>query len=390
MKVLFMLWNYHDERLKDYGGNTVGNGILARDLGEYIGAHEEVYFFIGQRLVSEIQIGNIHIVGTSDNLNGVNIYNLDNEERLKIMQQAFENALERIRPDIVNFHDLGDLTVRCISSCMKYRIAYVYTAHIHIRHGRPISGYDRCLLFQQKLYSVENLPIISVSTGVKKNILSDFPHIKEGNITVIPNGTAITYHNMDVSELKDRYGIVYQKVLLCVGGIFPRKNQIQIVRAFQCLPVRIQNNLKIIFCGKDAMNGLLQEEIKRNGLDDKLICTGEIKNTEMGRYYTLADGGIVASLEEAFGLSSIEAFVYGKPVIMFADLEGVPDIYDENAVVLAEERADIGLAMAIEKWYQKEWNGLIIKKYADKFSMSNVAERYLSFYKELIKMKNKG
>jgi glycosyltransferase involved in cell wall biosynthesis len=105
----------------------------------------------------------------------------------------------------------------------------------------------------------------------------------------------------------------------------------------------------------------------------------------MHNYYAQSDFVISTSINEAFGLTFIEGFVYGLPAITFPDLDAVPDLYDEKVMILANDRTDSSLKNAILFALEKEWDPTYIKKYAQKFSAEIMVEKYNDLYTSNIK-----
>lgn len=381
MKVLSMTWAIYDDKLKEFSENCTGGGLVVKNICEYIGRKIESYLFIGKCQLPEMVLGNIHIIGTDAEKDDEDKYLNKNEKHLKVMVRAFDKAIQRIKPDIVNFHVLGDLMLLCVPICRKWNIPYVYTEHLYIGKYKNFEGYDRNVFWENMVYRIPNLKVITVSSGVKKKILRDFPEISETNVTVIPNGTNFSAVKTE-SDLRERYSLSGKKVLLCVGTILSRKNQRQIVRAFNLLPQDIRENVKVLFCGKDALKGTLQQDIMDAGLQEQLIYVGAVSSIKMMQYYSIADGLIMPSLSEGLSIAVLEAIAYGIPIIMFSDSECADNLDDERVVCFAKQRSDSCLAEAIEEWFLKTWDVNYIMDYAKYFSMERMAKDYIAFYKK--------
>lgn len=387
MKILSMAWSIYDNRLSEFCNNCTGGGLAIKNICEYIGRKQESYLFIGRCKMPEMKLGNINIVGTDcypdveDDCPDVN------EKRLRTMTWAFESAVDRIVPDIVNFHGAGILMQRCIEICRNKSIPYVYTDHLFIENNPAFAGYNTNIELQKSIYAIPDIRVIAVSSGMKRKILRDFPKVSEESIYVIKNGTDFDATWVE-GDLKGKYGLKNRKVLLSVGTISNRKNQSQIIKAFQLLPASLQDEIKIIFCGNDAMDGELQESIIEAELQDNLIYAGALSSNEMKKCYSIADGLIMPSYAEGLSIAALEAIAYGLPVIMFLDSECAEDLGDEKVVCFAKERSDVCLARSIEEWYGKEWNRDYIIDYAKYFTMERVADEYIEYYNRILNSVN--
>ena len=377
-----MAWTIYDSRLPMFSNNYTGGGLMIKNICEYIGRLHESYLFIGRYKVPEMIIGNIHIVGTEIYPDIQDDLCNPDDKHIKTMEKAFEAVVDKIKPDIVNFHGIGGLMQRCVEVCINKKIPYVYTDHLFVG-GAEIQGYDKNRKWEKEVYNIPDLKVIAVSSGMKTKILQNYPTILSKNITVIKNGTDFIAEWQD-SDLIKKYDLKNKKVLLCVGTINYRKNQCQVIRSFQMLPLSIQNKVKVVFCGKDSMNGILQECITASGLQDKLIYAGAVSSEDMKKHYSIADGLIMPSYAEGLSIAALEAIAYGLPVIMFSDSECAEDLCDKEVVCFAKERTDSCLSAEMINWYEKKWDKEYIIKYSRYFTMERVAEDYINYYTEIL------
>lgn len=382
MKILSMAWTIYDDRMPEFSKDFTGGGLVIKNLCEYIGRKEESYLFVGRRPIKEQKVGHIHFVGTDMKWSEEDGDSVRDEAYLNRMAEKFEMALKRIQPDLVHFHGLGDLMLKCVRICIKNHVKYAYTEHLYIGLKRHIERYETSVQWEKDVYTIPDLRVIAVSTGVKKKILEDFVQIPDSHVEVILNGTDFVAEQKE-SDYREKYQLQGKKVLLCVGTILARKNQLQLVSVYQKLPKEIRDHLKIIFCGKESMSmkGRLQEAISAAGLEQELQYVGAVSSEDMKKFYSVADGLIMPSLAEGLSIAALEMIAYGQPVIMFRDSECAEDLKDEKVVCFAEERRDESLAQAIEDWYSREWDSEYIRAYAQYFTMERMAEDYLAYYR---------
>lgn len=378
MKVLSVAWTIYDSRLAQFTGDCTGGGLVIKNISEYLGRKIDSYLLVGRFELPAMRLGNINIVETQ-NIAYEPVKGKNNH--VEKMLCAFRNALDEIQPDVVNFHGNGEFAQLCIHICIEQKVPYVYTEHLYIGLKQNIKQYERSVEWKKSLYAISDLNVITVSTGTKKKIMDDYPEMPEGRIVVIKNGTDFKARIIE-SDIKQRYQIENKKVLMCVGTILERKNQLQLVRTFKMLSEEIQENIAIIFCGRDNMAGALQQAIADVGLQEKLIYVGAVSSEEMMKYYSIADGLVMPSLAEGLSIAMLEAISYGLPLIMYSDSECAYDLNDEEVVSFASGRGDEALTDAIEKWYKKEWNREYIKTYSEYFTMERMADDYIQYYKE--------
>ena len=126
MKILSMAWTIYDSRIKEFHENYTGAGLVIKNICEYIGRKEESYLFIGKCHLPEQKIGNVTIVGTDYKLDDEDNDSVRDENYLRRMTKKFELTLDKIKPDIVNFHASGVLMQYCIQVCIRKKICLLY------------------------------------------------------------------------------------------------------------------------------------------------------------------------------------------------------------------------------------------------------------------------
>jgi len=383
MKILFYAWNIYDEDLPELEVSPNGGSIAIRNIIEYVGRKCEAYLFLGKKKMPAKRLRHINIVNTEKYADYENDALEKNECWLRTMLIAFENTIKELKPDFVNLQGGGELLIRCMEKCIELDIPYAYSIHLYIGLEKQIEGCEECDEIEKKIFNIPNLHITTVGTNMKTNILRDYPNVKENDIEVILNGTDFKYEPEN-SQLIQEYDLQNKKILLCCGTIIKRKNQLQIVRAFATMEKREREGIVVLFCGKDKMDGTLQREIEKYGLQENLIYVGTVPNTEMKKYYSIADGYILVSLAEGLSLTMLEAMVYGLPLIMFDDVEGASDLADERVSLFVHGKEDEDVAEAIMKWVNTEWDKEYIQKYAEYFNMERVAEDYISYYENRV------
>lgn len=382
MTIISVAWTIYDERLKEFMNNCTGGGLVIKNICEYIGRKERSYLLLGKELLPELRLGNFTILKT---LTDDAPEKSNNQEYLDYLVSLFEKHVINLKPDIVNFHGIGDFVSQCVAVCDRLSVPYVATNHLYIGKDNTYGGYDRCGVWEDNLYLRPDIQVITVSTGIKKRMQKDYPNLKD--IKVILNGT--DFMN-SIEPVKPYINTLLQgkKVLVCVGTISERKNQLQVIDAFECLRDDIQESLAVLFCGNDRLGGQLQKRIREKNLEHKLFYCGALSSEQMKGLYSIADGLVMPSKAEGLSIAALEAIAYGLPVIMFLDSECAYDLNDERVVCFAKDRNDASLGDAINEWFNKDWNLEYIRQFSKNYTLEHTADEYIKFYKDyLLKLK---
>jgi len=186
-------------------------------------------------------------------------------------------------------------------------------------------------------------------------------------------------------SIREKYHIPADgKILLYVGNISDNKNQKQMVDACCLLTEDMRNNTWVLFCGKPSTDGRFEDYVINKPFSDHLVLCGAVDKSELSNYYKEADGVVLLSIAEGFGLSLIEGFYFGIPGIMFSDMDAFEDIYDKRCIVPIYNRDNASVAQAINELLSRKWDKEQIRAHSKKYEPQNMAEQYIRVYKRVI------
>lgn len=404
MKVLFAVPYIYDKRYPEFTKNPTGFGILMTQIYEHVAKNSDAY------LISHVLTkghGNIlrHTLGSvirhmhwRDLMQGIRWalkYNQPLSGRLRYLYYCINkgyvrHTIQQLQPDIVHINAVGLRNKTYIEACKELGVKYVITLHGLIGLDDSVKTpiwnkkHEKEVLLECEK---QNVPVTVISTGIKERIVKFYLKGLSRCITVVPNGTNVE-RNKDIPEtnLRRTYHIPTDAAIaVSIGSLCGRKNQIQTVEAISLICKHSNKDIYLFFCGRDCTGGAIQKRISELGLTDRIFVLGYVPYEQIGNMYAQADLNILASIDEGFGLGIIEAFVYGLPSVTFADLDAIPDIYDESAMLLCKDRSTEALADAILQAVNKDWNRNDIIAHSKKFSLEQMAKNYLQVYEKILR-----
>jgi glycosyltransferase involved in cell wall biosynthesis len=116
---------------------------------------------------------------------------------------------------------------------------------------------------------------------------------------------------IDKAKAKKKFDLDKSYVLLHVGFMVKRKNQILSIRAVKRL-LREMPDLKLVFVGGGPRETVLREEVKRLRLDGHVIFMGSVDEETLKTLYYACDINLYPTEDQTFGLVPFEAIVCGK------------------------------------------------------------------------------
>lgn len=308
-----------------------------------------------------------------------------------LMTGYLHQLLKKEKFDIVHIHGCGFATELWMQMCRRRRQKFVVTLHglnsfsDTVRLEPAGKKYERDFL---RRVTDGEFPVTVISTGMKRIIEKTYGVKDCKNITVVCNSFSFADEESVGGNFRVRR--IYQlqedaRITLCVGNIGKRKNQAQLIRAFELLPEKLARQTYILFLGGGQEPGMSIERLS-DGCQYKehFIACGVVDKELVPVYYSQGNGVALMSLSEGFGLSLIEGMHFGLPAMSFTDVDAFEDIYDSCAMVGVLEHSDKAVAEGLERLLTGEWNRAAIKAYSKKFESENMAKQYIDVYQREI------
>lgn len=320
------------------------------------------------------------------------------------------------KPDIVHIHGIGTITESYIRICEEMKVRYTVTLHglIGLNDSVSAPAYEK-QIERDFLIKAEknNIPVSVISSGMKARIEEKYLGKKANNITVITNGTKKNNENDTkfireegtltqekfqeyysdclkqndlYPKLNDTYAYLQyskkngKKILFFVGNITKNKNQMQAVEILK--NTKVFKNTLLVLWGREVDNGEVRKKIVEYQLHKNVILGGF--NDQMDIFWKFCDVNLFLSLNDGFGLPIVEGYMYGVPCVTFEDLDATQDLYYPEAMLKVKDRSIESVANALRTSLDKNWNHEEIAEIGNMFSIDNMSEKYVNWYRTLI------
>ena len=222
------------------------------------------------------------------------------------------NALKKVKADVFFSPDGQCSLLTKVPQCMVVHDL----AFLHYPGGYQTShvGYYRAFTpkFIRKATS-----ILTVSNFSKKDIIDHY-QTPGSKINVVYNGVKEVFAPLSFEKqisIKDEHtgGTEY---FLYVGAIHPRKNLVNLLKAFSIFKRRLHSSMKLVLAGRLAWkNNEFLELLKTYKYKEDIVLTGYLEEKELARLMASAYAFVYPSLFEGFGVPVAEAMKCGVPVL---------------------------------------------------------------------------
>jgi glycosyltransferase involved in cell wall biosynthesis len=159
--------------------------------------------------------------------------------------------------------------------------------------------------------------IICAARSIKREICEHLG-VEPEKVRVIPDAPRRIFRPLapeQTIETRRRLGVEDQ-FILSVGTIEPRKNLLNLVRAFEEILRRTQLRPQLVIVGREGwLTAELYAFIERAGLKERLLFAGYVSEDELRALYSSCRVCVYPSVYEGFGLPPLEAMACGAPVV---------------------------------------------------------------------------
>ena len=262
-----------------------------------------------------------------------------------------EYLIRKNKYDVVHINGIGVSSLPFIYACARTNTPYVLTLHGLISFDESVHT-DRFSKNLEKAFVLEmkknpDMLCTVISSGIKKRIVGfcgaeDIPGIR-----VVGNPIIETSETPDPVKKESKY------VIVVIGNVTERKNQRLVVDSFRILrpEIREQSRLYIIGGNENSLREYVEKEKVEN-----VVFTGSVSRGTVNAYLDIADLCVVASVSEGFGLSIVEAYSHGVPVVMPEGIDAFDDVFEDCSAAVAKEYTPECFAETIASALKKSWN----------------------------------
>jgi len=226
-----------------------------------------------------------------------------------------------------------------------------------------------------------------VSKYTKDQIILTYT-IDNSKIEVVYNGidkNGYTFSQYELDEFMLKYQIQNKPTVLFVGRTDDSRKGLDIlIEAFKLVLNSVDAQLLIVGrVGKTHLQDLTEP------VSDKIIFTGYVDEVTLKKSYALCDVYVCPSRLEGFGLTILEAFAAGKPVVA-TNVGAIPELLQKGKNGILVEKDDIfGMANAIIDYLKnpelcKTVGRTNTQILAEKFTWDTCGKRLEKIYQNLI------
>ena len=232
--------------------------------------------------------------------------------------------------------------------------------------------------------AVDEAVAVMVPSEFVKHRLVDRLGADPDKISVVPWSAPLPVQAMPIETVRARYGIIGTVVLL-PAITYPHKDHVVAIRAMRRLADRHKETTLVLPGGRGPAEQQVLDEIRRQGLTDRVVRTGRIPETALAALYDHAAVVVIPSRYEGFGIPALEAMTAGAPVVV-ADTGALPEVVGDAGVTFPvgdDAQLAVELHRILEDEEHREHLASAGRARAKQFTPERTAEGMLAAYRSV-------
>jgi glycosyltransferase involved in cell wall biosynthesis len=288
---------------------------------------------------------------------------------------ALASAVKKYKPDVLLSTDgLNSLNCHVPRVTVIHDLAFEqYPQDL----GWPVRKYLQ--YFTPKIAQASER-IIAVSEFTKQDIVKTYPVAAE-KIDVVYNDASTFFHPAESEAESEHTRAIFSDGMpyfMFVGALHPRKNLVNLFKAFDEFKKVSKSQVKLLIVGRKAWNAKeITETYEQMVYRADVIFTGRVSDEELRQLYSAALCNVYVPYFEGFGIPIVEAQKCNCPVIT-SNVSSMPEVAGDAAVLVDPFSVnDIAKAM-LKVWNEPELRQTLAylgKQNLKRFSWDKSAEQ---------------
>ena len=205
--------------------------------------------------------------------------------------------------------------------------------------------------------------------AVSRQIIEDYQERSGCRIDYWPPLVKYERSDLPIEDIKKKYRIPFDKVILYVGSIKQLKAPGTLLKAFESLPDSFceKHNLGLVMAGDGDLRREMEEQY---GANSRIMFMGWVRNEDVKELYAASDLYVIPSWYEGTPLSLLEAMFNGV-CCLGSDAEGINAVIKDGINGYLFPKEDYGTLC-----------GLIQKCIGDEQNAKEIGAAAKSYYKQ--------
>lgn len=267
--------------------------------------------------------------------------------------------------DIYNYYKIAhEYKKRIVVSPVYYNLRTYYK---YKNNSEKLKLWERSNIYRKEI--LRGSTAIAANSNTEINSIKDDFNIDK-KYEVIYNGVEVEDEHVPLYGIRERYNL--NSYILCVGKIYPMKNQLALAKA--CKDIGIQ----LLIIGKIKDREYFDQCMKIGNV----LYLGFIDSYNIYNAYRFAKLHVLPSYMETPGFSSLEAAASGCNIV--STIEGCAGEYFKDMAIYCNPYDEGSIRKAIEEGIKRPKNNELKNYVKENYSWDNYINKLYELYKNLL------
>ncbi len=188
-------------------------------------------------------------------------------------------------------------------------------------------------------HCIKRADVVVASSESTRHDLKRLLGVPKSKVKVVPLAAHVAFNKSDGHKTFEDIAIpnLNRPFFLVVGTLEPRKNLVNLIKAYYHYKHHLGGDAQLVFVGKGGgEQGLVQSTIKDLKLEHDALLLGYVSDEKLEDLYNLCLGYVMVSNYEGFGLPVLEAMNCAKSGVC-ANKSSLPEVAGETALYVDPE-----------------------------------------------------
>lgn len=318
---------------------------------------------------------------TREGRNDRNIYSFNYPMWLFVLRTFY--VLNKLKPDVIHSHSWWYTLLPGIL----YKYIHPRTRIIHTLHTQPTGDEIKSIkskIFQFFLSQCDTLTFVSKS---QMNEIDKHLKITSPKKVIYGAVSRRKANEKEIIKIRNNFSLDGKRPIISFLGVLVYEKKAEgvkrLIESIKILKPKYPKILLLVI-GDGVFRNNLEESVPRLDLKDNVIFAGFREN--IFDFLALTDIYAHISLQEALGLSLIEAMSAGLPVIA-ANSGGIPEVIENGENGILVEPNPVAIADAIKELYENKQKMIKLGENARidierRFGLDRMSDEFVQLYIE--------
>ncbi|MCK5559106.1 MAG: glycosyltransferase [Thermoplasmata archaeon] len=320
------------------------------------------------------------------------------EYRMAFPLAHLNKKVQELGIDVIHSQGAGFVGVKAVWAAYKLKYPLIYSFHTmvtnvmhYVSSIKSIQKVTERLVYEYLRWYFHRCEVVTVPSKTTGQELKEKWPNDVKRFFILSNGIDLNRFNpkVDGTEIRNKWGLEDNKIILHLGRIAPEKNLDTFIKAAPLVKSKYPD-CKFIIVGIGPAKEYYENMVKNLKLSNEFIFTGFVPDELIPKYYACADAFTTSSTFETQGIVILEAMASGLPV-SGANYRAIPELVkDGENGYLFDAFDPKDCAKAIIKTLEAD-NQLRQNAFAtvEKHSIEKVIDELVELYEEMADLRKK-